>query len=147
MILLYKQIPPNGFQAVSTLQILDLSGNPSLLPERPAFSSMPHLQELYLRWVSLKMWLYLRARMCVCACNNVYLHFCTCKIIFIVILCSTYFCINLTDMFNCMRYHLIYWAYDNCESLTWAEMLYNQSQRYYVCFWTKNILHMKLLVY
>ncbi|KAF2286000.1 hypothetical protein GH714_009609 [Hevea brasiliensis] len=36
------------------LQILDLSGNPASLPENPAFSSLPHLQELYLRHVRLQ---------------------------------------------------------------------------------------------
>ncbi|KAF2283053.1 hypothetical protein GH714_043072 [Hevea brasiliensis] len=49
-----RQIPSNGFQAVSMLQILDLSGNPASLPENPAFSSLPHLQELYLRHVRLQ---------------------------------------------------------------------------------------------
>ncbi|KAM0997759.1 hypothetical protein ACFX2C_007609 [Malus domestica] len=44
-----RQIPPGGFQAAPMLQILDLSGNVASLPEHPAFSSLPHLQELYLR--------------------------------------------------------------------------------------------------
>ncbi|GKV15919.1 hypothetical protein SLEP1_g26649 [Rubroshorea leprosula] len=35
------------------LQILDLSGNAASLPEHPAFSSLPHLQELYLRRMQL----------------------------------------------------------------------------------------------
>lgn len=43
------QIPSNGFEAASKLQILDLSGNAGCLPEHPAFSSLPLLQELYLR--------------------------------------------------------------------------------------------------
>lgn len=34
------------------LQILDLSGNISSLPENPAFSNMPQLRELYLRYIS-----------------------------------------------------------------------------------------------
>ncbi|XVE50318.1 hypothetical protein DITRI_Ditri01bG0152400 [Diplodiscus trichospermus] len=48
------QIPSNGFQAVSMLQVLDLSGNATSLPENPAFSSLPHLKELYLRSVCCK---------------------------------------------------------------------------------------------
>ncbi|XP_050247477.1 plant intracellular Ras-group-related LRR protein 6 isoform X3 [Quercus robur] len=47
------QIPSDGFQAVSRIQVLDLSGNASSLPEHPAFSSMSHLQELYLRRMQL----------------------------------------------------------------------------------------------
>ncbi|CAL5341938.1 unnamed protein product [Camellia sinensis] len=43
------QIPSNGFEAASKLRILDLSGNAGCLPEHPAFSSLPLLQELYLR--------------------------------------------------------------------------------------------------
>lgn len=46
------QIPPDGFQASPVLQILDLSGNAASLPEHPAFSNLPHLQELYLRLVT-----------------------------------------------------------------------------------------------
>ncbi|TQE10493.1 hypothetical protein C1H46_003948 [Malus baccata] len=48
------QIPPGGFQAAPMLQILDLSGNVASLPEHPAFSSLPHLQELYLRQMQLR---------------------------------------------------------------------------------------------
>ncbi|KAK4576643.1 hypothetical protein RGQ29_027264 [Quercus rubra] len=48
-----RQIPSDGFQAVSRVQVLDLSGNASSLPEHPAFSSMSHLQELYLRRMQL----------------------------------------------------------------------------------------------
>ncbi|XP_050247476.1 plant intracellular Ras-group-related LRR protein 6 isoform X2 [Quercus robur] len=48
-----RQIPSDGFQAVSRIQVLDLSGNASSLPEHPAFSSMSHLQELYLRRMQL----------------------------------------------------------------------------------------------
>lgn len=44
-----KQIPSDGFEAASNLQILDLSGNAGCLPEYPAFSSLMQLQELYLR--------------------------------------------------------------------------------------------------
>ncbi|CAK9183033.1 unnamed protein product [Ilex paraguariensis] len=44
-----RQIPSDGFQAASKLQVLDLSGNANCLPEHPAFSSLPHLKELYLR--------------------------------------------------------------------------------------------------
>ncbi|XP_015580482.2 plant intracellular Ras-group-related LRR protein 6 isoform X3 [Ricinus communis] len=47
------QIPLDGFQAVSMLQILDLSGNPASVCELPPFSKLPHLQELYLRHVQL----------------------------------------------------------------------------------------------
>ncbi|KAB2605701.1 plant intracellular Ras-group-related LRR protein 6 [Pyrus ussuriensis x Pyrus communis] len=49
-----RQIPPDGFQAAPMLQILDLSGNVASLPEHPAFSSLPHLQELYLRRMQLR---------------------------------------------------------------------------------------------
>ncbi|KAJ7948631.1 Plant intracellular Ras-group-related LRR protein [Quillaja saponaria] len=49
-----RQIPSDGFQAVSMLQILDLSGNADSLPISPAFSCLPHLQELYLRRMQLK---------------------------------------------------------------------------------------------
>ncbi|RXH83107.1 hypothetical protein DVH24_003605 [Malus domestica] len=49
-----RQIPPGGFQAAPMLQILDLSGNVASLPEHPAFSSLPHLQELYLRQMQLR---------------------------------------------------------------------------------------------
>lgn len=48
-----KQIPSDGFQAVPGLQVLDLSGNAASLPENPAFSSLLHLQELYLRQMQL----------------------------------------------------------------------------------------------
>ncbi|KAB5534659.1 hypothetical protein DKX38_017745 [Salix brachista] len=47
-------IPSDGFQAVPMLQILDLSGNPASLLAHPAFSSLPHLKELYLRQVQLR---------------------------------------------------------------------------------------------
>ncbi|KAG6755301.1 hypothetical protein POTOM_041121 [Populus tomentosa] len=47
-------IPSDGFQAVPMLQILDLSGNPASLLGHPAFSSLPHLKELYLRQVQLR---------------------------------------------------------------------------------------------
>lgn len=50
---LLRQIPLDGFQAVSKLQILDLSGNIGSLPEHPAFNSIPLLQELYLRRMQL----------------------------------------------------------------------------------------------
>jgi hypothetical protein len=49
------QIPADGFQAVSRVQVLDLSGNAASVPEHPVFSSIPHLQELYLRLVSCKL--------------------------------------------------------------------------------------------
>ncbi|XP_054815710.1 plant intracellular Ras-group-related LRR protein 6 isoform X1 [Prosopis cineraria] len=48
-----RQIPPGGFKTVPMLQILDLSGNAASLPNGPAFSNMPHLQELYLRRMQL----------------------------------------------------------------------------------------------
>ncbi|XP_022142820.1 plant intracellular Ras-group-related LRR protein 6 [Momordica charantia] len=48
-----KQIPSDGFQAVSMLQVLDLSANIGSLPEHPTFSSLPLLQELYLRRMRL----------------------------------------------------------------------------------------------
>ncbi|KAA0060666.1 plant intracellular Ras-group-related LRR protein 6 [Cucumis melo var. makuwa] len=48
-----KQISSDGFQAVSMLQVLDLSGNIACLPEHPTFSSLPLLQELYLRRMRL----------------------------------------------------------------------------------------------
>ncbi|KAJ0801677.1 putative leucine-rich repeat domain superfamily [Helianthus annuus] len=44
-----RQIPSDGFQAASKLQVLDLSGNAGCLPENPAFSHLMQLQELYLR--------------------------------------------------------------------------------------------------
>ncbi|KAK3037934.1 hypothetical protein RJ639_031825 [Escallonia herrerae] len=50
---LLQQIPPDGFQAASKLQILDLSGNAGSIPECPAYSSLPQLQELYLRRVKI----------------------------------------------------------------------------------------------
>ncbi|KAJ4836170.1 Plant intracellular Ras-group- LRR protein 6 [Turnera subulata] len=49
-----KLIPSDGFQAVSMLQVLDLSGNPAALPEHPKFSSLPHLKELRLRHIQLR---------------------------------------------------------------------------------------------
>ncbi|CAN1243214.1 Plant intracellular Ras-group-related LRR protein 6 [Linum perenne] len=48
------QIPADAFQAVPMLQILDLSCNPSSLSRNPAFSSLQHLHELYLRRVQLR---------------------------------------------------------------------------------------------
>ncbi|XWS11064.1 hypothetical protein CRYUN_Cryun38cG0051500 [Craigia yunnanensis] len=48
------QIPSNGFQAISMLQILDLSGNATSLPENPPFSCLSHLKELYLRRMQLQ---------------------------------------------------------------------------------------------
>ncbi|KAI9185016.1 hypothetical protein LWI28_003410 [Acer negundo] len=47
------QIPLDGFKAVPMLRILDLSYNVASLPENPSFSSLPHLQELYLRRMQL----------------------------------------------------------------------------------------------
>ncbi|KAG6421333.1 hypothetical protein SASPL_117884 [Salvia splendens] len=44
-----KKIPSDGFRAVSKIRILDLSGAAGALPEDPAFSSLPELEELYLR--------------------------------------------------------------------------------------------------
>lgn len=55
LLLLDLQIPSDGFQAVSSVQVLDLSGNAASLQEHPLFSSIPHLQELYLRSVSWKL--------------------------------------------------------------------------------------------
>ncbi|CAN1147228.1 Plant intracellular Ras-group-related LRR protein 6 [Linum perenne] len=49
-----EQIPADAFQAVPMLQILDLSCNPSSLSRNPAFSSLQHLHELYLRRVQLR---------------------------------------------------------------------------------------------
>ncbi|KAI5662612.1 hypothetical protein M9H77_21935 [Catharanthus roseus] len=43
------KMPPDAFGAAPKLQILDLSCNTGSLPERPAFSQLPELQELYLR--------------------------------------------------------------------------------------------------
>ncbi|XWS11062.1 hypothetical protein CRYUN_Cryun38cG0051300 [Craigia yunnanensis] len=48
------KIPSNGFQAISMLQILDLSGNATSLPENPPFSCLSHLKELYLRRMQLQ---------------------------------------------------------------------------------------------
>ncbi|KAL3820954.1 hypothetical protein ACJIZ3_006859 [Penstemon smallii] len=48
-----SKIPSDGFGAASKLQILDLSGAAGSLPEDPAFSSLPELQELYLRRMHL----------------------------------------------------------------------------------------------
>ncbi|KAJ4893693.1 Leucine-rich repeat (LRR) family protein [Raphanus sativus] len=50
-----RKIPLDGFQAVSGLQILDLSGNAASLGigEHPKFSYLPLLQELYLSRVQL----------------------------------------------------------------------------------------------
>ncbi|KAK4484889.1 hypothetical protein RD792_007490 [Penstemon davidsonii] len=45
-----SKIPSDGFGAASKLQILDLSGATGSLPEDPTFSSLPELQELYLRF-------------------------------------------------------------------------------------------------
>lgn len=50
---LLGQIPADGFQAISKLQILDLSANGGALPEQATFSSLPMLQELYLRRMSI----------------------------------------------------------------------------------------------
>ncbi|XP_023642045.1 plant intracellular Ras-group-related LRR protein 6 [Capsella rubella] len=47
-----KQIPLDGFQAVSGLQILDLSGN-AVFREHPKFCHLPQLQELYLSRIQL----------------------------------------------------------------------------------------------
>ncbi|KHG29202.1 Leucine-rich repeat-containing 40 [Gossypium arboreum] len=49
-----RQIPSDGFQAISMIQILDISGNATSLPENPAFSNLPHLKELYLRRMQLR---------------------------------------------------------------------------------------------
>ncbi|CAJ1956920.1 unnamed protein product [Sphenostylis stenocarpa] len=47
------QIPLDSFEVVPKLQILDLSGNAASLLDGPAFSSLPYLQELYLRRMRL----------------------------------------------------------------------------------------------
>ncbi|XP_047254342.1 plant intracellular Ras-group-related LRR protein 6 isoform X2 [Capsicum annuum] len=49
------EIPSSAFQAVSKLQVLDLSGNKCSLPEHPAFSCLPELQELYLRRMQISI--------------------------------------------------------------------------------------------
>ncbi|MFQ6669842.1 hypothetical protein Gotur_034933 [Gossypium turneri] len=49
-----RQIPSDGFEAISMIQILDISGNATSLPENPAFSNLPHLKELYLRRMQLR---------------------------------------------------------------------------------------------
>ncbi|KAF3442133.1 hypothetical protein FNV43_RR16049 [Rhamnella rubrinervis] len=48
-----RQLPLDGFQAAPKLQVLDLTGNAHSLPDHPAFSCLPHLQELYLRRMQL----------------------------------------------------------------------------------------------
>ncbi|XP_057528484.1 plant intracellular Ras-group-related LRR protein 6 isoform X1 [Amaranthus tricolor] len=48
-----KKIPINGFEAIMRLQILDLSACVGSLPDTAAFTSLPQLQELYLRRVQL----------------------------------------------------------------------------------------------
>ncbi|CDP05894.1 unnamed protein product [Coffea canephora] len=50
-----KQIAPNAFQTTPKLHILDLSGNAGCLPEHPELSSMPELQELYLRRMQISV--------------------------------------------------------------------------------------------
>ncbi|XP_071905299.1 plant intracellular Ras-group-related LRR protein 6-like isoform X5 [Coffea arabica] len=50
-----RQIASNAFQTTPKLQILDLSGNAGCLPEHPEFSSMPELQELYLRRMQISV--------------------------------------------------------------------------------------------
>nr|GMD84083.1 plant intracellular Ras-group-related LRR protein 6 isoform X1 [Ipomoea batatas] len=50
-----RKIPSDGFQAVAKLHILDLTGNIGSLPEHPAFSCMPDLQELYLRRMQISL--------------------------------------------------------------------------------------------
>ncbi|KDO74107.1 hypothetical protein CISIN_1g007962mg [Citrus sinensis] len=49
-----RQVPSDGFKDIPMLQILDLSYNIASLPENPPFSSLPHLQELYLRRMQLR---------------------------------------------------------------------------------------------
>ncbi|XP_074264085.1 plant intracellular Ras-group-related LRR protein 6 isoform X1 [Silene latifolia] len=49
-----NKVPLNGFDAVPRLQILDLSGCVSSLLDNPAFASLQHLVELYLRRVKLQ---------------------------------------------------------------------------------------------
>ncbi|XP_077224632.1 plant intracellular Ras-group-related LRR protein 6-like isoform X1 [Tasmannia lanceolata] len=48
------QIPLDGFRSLSKVQVLDLSYNASSLPDPSALSSMPELQELYLRRMQLR---------------------------------------------------------------------------------------------
>lgn len=81
--LLHLQIPSVGFQAVSRVQVLDLSGNVASLPEHPVFSSIPHLQELYLRSVSWKLQYYLADR---CIYTNI---LCICLLIFLHVPCAS----------------------------------------------------------
>ncbi|KAF6155805.1 hypothetical protein GIB67_039136 [Kingdonia uniflora] len=50
---LLTQIPSHGFESLSKLQILDLSGNAGSLPKPPALSCLSQLQELYLRRMQL----------------------------------------------------------------------------------------------
>ncbi|KAK9085193.1 hypothetical protein Sjap_025604 [Stephania japonica] len=47
------QIPTDGFEALSKLQILDLSGNSGSLPKPGSISCLQQLQELYLRRMQL----------------------------------------------------------------------------------------------
>ncbi|CAL9160322.1 unnamed protein product [Musa hybrid cultivar] len=47
------QITRNGLESLTNIKILDLSGNKSSLPESFSFSSLPQLEELYLRRMQL----------------------------------------------------------------------------------------------
>ncbi|WOL00027.1 plant intracellular Ras-group-related LRR protein 6 [Canna indica] len=47
------QLSCNDLQALTTIKVLDLSGNKSSLPESFSFSSLPQLEELYLRRMQL----------------------------------------------------------------------------------------------
>ncbi|KAF8413904.1 hypothetical protein HHK36_001900 [Tetracentron sinense] len=49
-----RQIPSDAFGSLSKLQVLDLSGIAASLPEHPALSNLPLLQELYLRRMQLR---------------------------------------------------------------------------------------------
>ncbi|KAL5208238.1 hypothetical protein ABZP36_032673 [Zizania latifolia] len=48
-----EEILSTDLEALSTLEVLDLSGNTSSLPEPSVVSALPHLQELYLRRMKL----------------------------------------------------------------------------------------------
>lgn len=47
--LFFLQILATDLEALSKLEVLDLSGSASSLPEPSAVSKLPHLKELYLR--------------------------------------------------------------------------------------------------
>lgn len=110
------------------LQILDLSGNPASLLGHPAFSSLPHLKELYLRSAQQLAGNYNKL-VCMHAFKNtcidcIHTHTCECVCIYVIhVLCIfRFFCLNISLIsFWYVLTSVLLWQ---TSSITWNPIRY-----------------------